>query len=160
MYVSGILFALLLSMLPVFELRAGIPLAVASGLYVFTPFLLCTVANILIIPFILLFLEYINHFFLRIKGYKIIFDKMILKKRAFIAKHIKPEFEYVGLLIFVAVPVPGTGAYSGALLAWLLGLHKKSFLKTVLILSAGVIIAGIIIAVAISGIMTLPSLLS
>lgn len=160
MNVAGVFLAILISMLPVFELRAGIPIAVTAGLGIIPAFLLCTLANILIIPVILLFLEYVNHFFLHVAWYRRLFDRLIVKKRKLINRHVKPEFEFVGLLFLVAIPFPGTGAYTGALIAWLLGLHKKSYVKTLLAIGTGVVVAGLFVAFAVSGIMTIPDLFS
>lgn len=138
---NQILQVILLSLLPISELRGGIPLAIA---YHFTPlaaFLICTLVNIIIIPIVFIFLETLNRLFLEIPAYDRFFHKTLERVRHKIHKKVE-KYGYLGLMIFVAIPIPGTGAYTGTLGAWALGMSKK---KAFAYISLGVIIAGIIV---------------
>lgn len=132
---------ILLSMLPISELRGGIPLAIAYGISPFTAFLVCTLANILIIPIVFLFLVTLNKLFLKIDLYSRFFHHFLERAQHKIHKQVE-KYGYIGLLIFVAIPLPMTGAYTGTLGAWALGMDKK---KSFAAIAAGVIVAGVIV---------------
>lgn len=144
---NPLLYAIVISFLPIAELRVGIPVAVASGTPLFWAFFWCTLANILVTPIAFLFLETLHKWLIRIKFYKKIFNKTVARVRK---KAQKPIDKYgaIGLAIFVAVPLPGTGAWAGSLAAWIFGLDRK---KSFLAISLGVIIAGILVALATAG---------
>ncbi len=150
---NPLLLGILLSILPVVELRGGIPFAIAQGINPIVAFIFCTLANIAIIPIIFLFLDYLHKHFLKIKPYRKIFNVFLKKIRK---RKTKVEKDYqiygiIALTFFVAIPLPVTGAWTGALIAWLLSLKRgRSFLAIAL----GVIIAGIIITLATTGIIT------
>jgi len=135
------LITIILSMLPISELRGAIPYAILSaGINPITAFLIAVFANILIIPIIFLFLDYIHGTFLKIKPYEKLFNFYITKK----VEKIKRKYETLELFVlflFVAIPAPGTGAYTGVLLAWFFGLRRK---KSFAVIALGVITAGII----------------
>lgn len=129
------------SVLPVSELRGGIPYAILNGINPLVAFFLCVFFNILIIPFVFLFLDYVNSFLLKIKPWRKFFDYFLTRK----VEKIKLKYEtlsYFVLFLFVAVPAPGTGAYTGVLLAWFFKLNRK---KSFLVIALGVISAGIIV---------------
>lgn len=138
---NSLLQIILLSMLPIAELRGGIPLAIAYNYNPINAFLICTLANILIIPIIFLFLETINKIFLKISWYNKVFYKYLEKARKKVHNSVE-KYGYIGLMIFVAIPLPITGAYTGAIGAWALGLEKK---RAFAFIALGVIIAGIIV---------------
>lgn len=145
------IIAILVSMFPFVELRAGIPIALASGLSATKAFLFCVLANILIILPVFLFLDYLHEKFLRIKIYKKVAEKFLknIRKKA---SHVERKMQNLGFLalaIFVAIPLPMTGAYTGTIIAWLLGLERK---RSFAAISLGVIIAGIIVTLASLGI--------
>ena len=134
-----LLIAMFISILPVFELRGGIPYAQAQHVPAGLAFLCCTAVNIVIIPFILLFLDYVNKHLLRIGIYKRLFDKLVARARR--KAHDKVEkYGYLGLCMFVAVPLPGTGAYTGSLVAWFFNMERK---RASLAIAAGVLLAGV-----------------
>ena len=134
---------ILLSIAPISELRGGIPLAIAYGVNPLLAFLACTLANIAIVPIFYIFLETINKLFLHIPAYSSFFHKFVDKARRKVHKGVE-KYGYIGLLIFVAVPLPVTGAYTATLGAWALGMSKrKSFAAIIL----GVIFAGIIVTI-------------
>ena len=135
-----IFWTIILSILPISELRGGIPYAILNGISPLTAFIISVVANILIIPVIFLFLDYINWFFLKNKTYEKAFNYYINRK----VQKVKTKYEHLELTVlflFVAIPLPGTGAYTGTLLSWFFGLDRK---KSFLIIALGVIVAGII----------------
>jgi len=151
---NQLLIALILSVLPVFELRGGLPLAINYSLKnnvpIFLVFSLVIFLNILVIFLIFLFLDYLHAHLIKFKFYNKIFNfyiKRIRKKAEKIEKKI-PESGYLALTLFVAIPLPVTGAWTGTFIAWLLGLERK---KSILAISLGVLIAGIFVLLATLG---------
>ena len=129
-------FAALISMVPVIELRGGLPFAILSGISPFVAFPLCIAANLLPIPFILWFITPIFNWLKKTKLFRPLVEK--LEKRA-IAKSDKIEKGYFwGLMLFVGIPLPGTGAWTGALIAAMLDIPKK---KSVPAIALGVCLA-------------------
>ena len=145
----ALLKAILLSIAPISELRGGIPLAIGLGINPWTAFFVCVIANILIIPIIFLFLDYLHKYFYKIKIYRICFDKVVGRARRKFQKHAGTKWEYPILFLFVAIPLPITGAYTGVLIAWLFGLKRR---KSILSISLAIITAGIIISLLSLGI--------
>ena len=147
--VPPVIYAVILSMLPFFELRGGIPLAVAAGVDVWQAFVLCTLANVAVIPLIYLFLDTLHNALMRIGLYKSIFNRVVHRTRKKIEKYVE-KYGYFGLFIYVSIPIPGSGAWAGVLGAWLLGMEKRRAMKYI---AAGVVVAGIILAVGMRGIL-------
>jgi len=137
------LVVFLISLMPVLECRLGMFTAIVLlQMNTFKGFIISFLGNILPIPFILLLINWIFEVFKKIPGLKnIVFwlEERTLKKRDKIDK-----YGIWGLLFFVAVPLPGTGGWTGALLASLLKLDKK---KSFAIISLGVFIAGLIMTI-------------
>ena len=137
------LVVFIISLCPVLECRLGMFTAIVLlGMNPFAGFIISFLGNILPIPFILLLINWIFKVFKKVPGInKIIFwlEEKTLKKRDKIDK-----YGIWGLLLFVAIPLPGTGGWTGALLASLLQLDKK---KSFGVISIGVFIAGLIISV-------------
>lgn len=147
------IIAIVVSMLPFVELRAGIPLALASGFSPTQAFLFCVLANIFVILPVFLFLDYLHEKFLRVKIYKRIAEKFlsrIRKKASRVEKRTK-AIGFLALACFVAIPLPITGAYTGTIIAWMLGLERK---KSFAAIALGVVIAGIIVTLASLGIIS------
>jgi len=136
--VEKIGWVLLASVSPISELRVGIPLGISLGLEPWFTFLIAVIANALIFfpVFFALRLFYEKVLF-RIP----LFDKYLdnLRKRG---KPIVDKHGFWGLALYVAVPLPLTGAYTGTILAWLLGMDWK---KASAAVGLGVIIAGIVV---------------
>ncbi len=130
----------LLSVLPISEVRGAIPLAFYNELGWFIIFLV--LLNILTIPLIFLFLDNINTLLLKIKPYKRFFEKTVERTRRKIHKKIE-KYGYLGLMLFVAIPLPFTGAYTGTLAAWFFKMNRK---KSFIAIALGVIIASIIVS--------------
>jgi uncharacterized membrane protein len=141
---SPYLQAFILSLIPIAELRGGIPLAVARGIPLWNAYLLCVFANILVIPFVFLFLNTLHHLFYRIRIYRGTFDRYVNRTLARAEIRVK-KYGYWGVMLFVAIPLPITGAYTGTLAAWLLKLDMR---KAFWYLALGVVISGIIVSIA------------
>lgn len=131
----------IISMMPVLELRGGLIAAALLKVSVLPAFGICFLGNILPIPFILLFIKKIFELMKKTKTFRGLIEK--LEKHS--AKNSEKVTKYGawGLLILVAIPLPGTGGWTGALVAALMELPiRKSFP----IIAAGVFIAGVIVA--------------
>ncbi len=133
----------ILTLLPISELRGGIPYGLSMSLNPLFIYIYCVFLNILVAPLVFLFLSTAHKFLYRWKYYKAFFDRVIEKTR----KKVKPKVDrygYLGLTIFVAIPLPITGAYTGSIGAWILGMDKR---KSFMAISLGVSIAGIVVSV-------------
>lgn len=144
--------AAIVSALPVAELRGGIPLALASGTRPLTAFLICVIVNILIIFPVFFFLDHLHFRFMKLKFYRKWFVKYVHKSRGKISKYVGTKWEFLALLFVVAIPLPGTGAYTGSLLAWLFDINRK---KAYLAIACGVVLAGVVVSLASLGIFSL-----
>ena len=146
MNLTTILFSTLLALLPISELRGAIPFAVLRGMDLVPAALICTAINALV-PFLaFLFLSTVHRFLYKYKWYKKIFDHFVAKARIKVHTSVE-KYGYLGLLIFVAIPLPMTGAWTGALGAWILGMDKK---KASLAIMGGVLTAGIIVTILVA----------
>ena len=133
-------FTMLVSMIPIIELRGGIPFGVALGLPYYLAFPFAVVGNILPAPFIIV---YIRKIFLMMRRYIPKLNGMVdkLEQKAHLKGQKVSKYKYLGLWLFVAIPLPGTGAWTGSLAAAFLDMHlRKAFPAVVL----GVITAGCI----------------
>lgn len=140
------------SMLPIIECRGSIPLGLALGLPWWQSFLFSVIGNLLPVPFILIFMRAILRYLTksRVKMFYR-FGNWLHEK---VEKHKGKieKYSYLGVLIFVAVPFPGTGAWTGTLIASVLQLDpKKSFLAAV----GGVLIASTVMTLIAYGVATL-----
>lgn len=133
------LIAFIVSLLPVLELRGGLIASKIMNIDFVRAFIICYIGNMLPIPFILLFIRKIFSWLKKIPSV----EKLIVKLEARSirkADNVK-KYRLWGLFIFVAIPLPGTGAWTGALIADLLDIRMKHSLPTI---AAGVLVAGII----------------
>ncbi|MBA7664179.1 hypothetical protein ES703_72234 [subsurface metagenome] len=137
-----ILISILLSLIPISELRGGLPYALISGIPLLPAYLICVIANALVGPLVFLFLSSLHKLLDRWQPYRLFFDRIIDRSRKKVHDKVE-KYGYAGLMLFVAIPLPVTGAYTDALGAWVLGMKKR---KSLLVLAAGVIIAGIIVS--------------
>jgi len=138
---SILFYAILLSILPIAELRGGIPYAIANDINPFVAYFVCVGANILAFPIVFFFLEFLHPQFMKIQLYQNLFDKFILKTRKKVESKIT-KYGFWGLMVFVMIPLPVTGAYTGSFAAWLFNIPKKKAFLSVLL---GVIISGLIV---------------
>lgn len=129
-----------ISMVPVIELRGAIPYGASMELPFYMSFLLSVLGNMLPVPFLVLFVRKIFNWLKTMKVFKKVVDKM--EARVLGKRDVLTKYERFGLAIFVAIPLPGTGAWTGAMLAGLLGMRLKDSLPAIFI---GVIIAALIV---------------
>lgn len=134
------LLTMLISMLPVVELRGGLPAGVAMGLPIPVAFAASLVGNMIPVPFIILFVrplfQWVRIHIPKLEGFISHLEARAEAKSADVLR-----YQTWGLLIFVAVPLPGTGAWTGALIAGLRDLRLRHALP---VIGAGVAAAGII----------------
>lgn len=136
------LIIFLISMLPVLELRGGMIAAKLLGVELLKAFVICYIGNILPIPFILLFIRRIFQFLKRFKKIGGLIEK--LEVRSMRKSEKVQRWRNWGLLVFVAIPLPGTGGWTGALIAALLDIRIRSSFP---IIALGVLIANLIMSV-------------
>ena len=137
------ILTLLVSMLPVVELRGGIPFGVAAGLPVWAAYLAAVIGNLLPVPFIVVYIQRIFMFMRQnMPRLNSVVDKMEQKAHLKSASVLK--YQYLGLAIFVAIPLPGTGAWTGALVAAFLDMRLKKAMPSI---AGGVLSAGLIISI-------------
>ena len=143
-----LLYALILTVLPISELRLGLPVAIfyaiENNIPIMFVFSLVVLLNILLIFFIFYFLDNLHQVFMKLKFYRKIFERYIARFQKKVDKFERKydSWGFLILVLFVGIPLPGTGAWSGCLVSWLLGLNRK---KSILAISVGVLIAGILI---------------
>jgi uncharacterized membrane protein len=143
--IREIALTLLATVLPISELRGGIPLGISLGLNPWFTFFIAIIANALI-------------FFPIFFALRLFYDKVLFRIPLFnkylgnLRRRGEPKVEkygFWGLFLFVAVPLPFTGAYTGTILAWLLGMDwRKAFPAVAL----GVVVAGIVVLLITLGI--------
>lgn len=146
-----ILIVFVVSMFPIVELRGALPIAVGFHIPLLPAYLICIIGNMIPVPFIFLFARKVLEWgqdkpviggpftWILQKGEK--GGEQLLSKAG--------RSAYIGLLIFIGIPLPGTGAWTGVLAASILDLDFK---KSVLAALGGVLLAGVIMAVASTGV--------
>ena len=145
-----ILIGLFITLLPVFELRGGLPIVieyvVRNELSIWPYFVLVLALNILVIFFAFFFLDFVHDFLMKVKWYRFGAERVLkrFQKKVGKVENRMNEFGYIALMFFVAVPLPGTGAWTGVLAAWVLRLDRR---KSFFAIAAGVIIAGLLILI-------------
>ena len=149
MPMKDILLTFLVAMVPVVELRGAIPFGVVRGLNLWTAIIASVLGNLVPVPFIILF---IRRIFAWMRAHMPKLDGFVAKIES--KAHLKGEtvqkYGPLGLLIFVAIPLPGTGAWTGALVAALLDMRMRKAVPSILL---GVLIAaGIMTALTFGGI--------
>ena len=141
-YFGKIVMTFLISMVPVIELRGAIPIGVGAGLSPLVAIGVSIVGNLVPVPFIIIFIKKIFAW-LRKVSQKL--DGLVtgLEKRAEKKSETVQKYAFWGLFILVAIPLPGTGAWTGALVAAMLEMPlKKAFPAIVLgVLGAGAIVS-------------------
>lgn len=131
----------LMAMVPVVELRGAIPYGVIAGLSVQQAFVLAVIGNLLPIPFLVVFTRKVFEW-LRTKSDGL--DRMVcrLEAKANKNKELVEKSEFFGLMLLVAIPLPGTGAWTGALVAAMLDMRLKRAMPAIIL---GVLVAGVIV---------------
>ena len=135
------LIVFIISLLPILELRGGLLAASLLGVKPLNAYIISIIGNLIPVPFILLFISKILDWMENSKVKWMNKLSSSIRKKADKNKGKIEKYGYLGLILFVGIPIPGTGAWTGCLVASLLNLdRKKSFLCTI----AGIIIASII----------------
>ncbi|HAK46877.1 MAG TPA: ligand-binding protein SH3 [Spirochaeta sp.] len=142
MNIRTLLVTAAFTLLPISELRGAIPYAVINGIHPLFAYFFCVILNALLGPLVYLFLDSLNKLFYRINWYRSLFDKLVTRARHKVSSKVD-KYGYLGIMLFVGIPLPITGAYTGTLGAWILGLNRK---KTCLAVAGGAVISGIIVS--------------
>lgn len=131
----------LMAMVPVVELRGAIPYGVIAGLSVPEAFILAVLGNLAPIPFLVVFTRKVFEW-LRTKSEGL--DRIVrkLEAKADKNKELVEKYEFFGLMLLVAIPLPGTGAWTGALVAAMMNMRLKRAMPAI---TVGVIVSGIIV---------------
>lgn len=148
-YMGKLLLTAGMSMLPVIELRGAIPFGISLGLSMPSAFFASIIGNMIPVPFIILLIRRIFILLHTNPRLSSVIDR--LESKAHIQGKLVNKYRLWGLCLLVAVPLPGTGAWTGALVADVLGLRLKEALPPILL---GVILSGIMVSLATGGIVT------
>lgn len=122
--IEDLIIAMLWSLSPFGEAKVGIPYGLLSGHNIYVVFAVCFLANAMVFPLMIFFLEKVNRYFIRWPFYK--------KSAVYIARRAKSgsgrniqKFGFLGLVLFVMIPLPGTGVYAGSIASYLFKMEKK-----------------------------------
>ncbi len=146
-FVSPEAVIFIISMIPILELRGGLLAASLLKVGMAKAIPICIIGNIVPIPFILLFLKQIFGMLKKVKLFRPLVEK--LENRAMKKSGTIRKYEFLGLLLFVGIPLPGTGAWTGSLIATLLEIDIK---KASLAIFLGILMATVIMTVVSYGI--------
>ena len=135
-----LILTFLLSMVPVFELRGALPFGVGLGLDPWVALVVSILGNMVPVPFIILFIRRILEWMKRFEKFRRIAEK--LEEKAKTHEDKIEKYEALGLFFLVAIPLPGTGAWTGSLVAAIFDLRMKT---AVPVIFAGVVTAGIVV---------------
>ena len=147
----GEVLVLLIAALPVVELRAAIPFAQGVlGMDPLTALFWSLLGNMLAVLILLKFLGPVSHFLSkRIVLCRYIFEWVFIRTRR--RSKLVEKYGHLGLIIFVAVPLPMTGGWTGSIIAFLLGV---SFNKAMPAITVGLVLAGVVVTLAVTGVLT------
>ncbi|MBE6963501.1 MAG: small multidrug export protein [Ruminococcaceae bacterium] len=137
-------------MVPVIELRGALPMGVAAGLSVPAATMISIIGNTIPVPFILLLLRRVFAWLRSFPKLGGLIDR--LERRAHLKGQTVKKYRTLGLFILVAIPLPGTGAWTGALVAGVLDMRIKTALPAIF---GGVCVAGLIVALVTAGVIHL-----
>ena len=149
-YFGKLFCTFFLSMVPVIELRGGIPLGLSLGLSPVESFLCAVLGNMLPVPFLILLTRRVFHWLKRLPRLAPLIEK--LEQRGHEKGDLVRKYRTPGLILLVAIPLPGTGAWTGALVATILDIRMKTALPAILL---GVLIAGGLVLAASLGVIAL-----
>ena len=148
-----IIILFLITLIPFIELRGSIPYGIGVlDLNWFIVFLIAVISNAILGILVYILLDkFIHNFLLKNRWLSNMYNKIIEKNQKKIKKYVD-RYGEIGVAIFIAVPLPGTGSYSAALGSYLIGLSYKKFIIANFI---GVLIAGVIVTLITLGIINL-----
>lgn len=163
MDIHNLFYLVLLTLVPVFELRWSIPVGLWSrpielpfvgtvnglGLAVVEVLAVVIVTNILLGIVLYLLLDRLVRFFTRAQFIKEIYDRIVARTRRRASKYVE-KYGTIGLALFIAIPLPGSGVWTGALAAYLFGVKFRNFVVASI---AGVLIAATIVTAIVFGLL-------
>lgn len=121
---KDLIIAILWSLSPFGEAKVGIPYGMYQGLNEYMVFIVCFLANVLVFPIMMLFLEYVNRYLTKWRFYK--------KSAVYVGQRAKKgsgekvrKYGFLGIVLFVMIPLPGTGVYAGSIAAYLFKMKKQ-----------------------------------
>lgn len=139
--ILSVIIAMLWSISPFGEAKVGIPYAIFNGVNIYVAFLFCFLANVLIFPLMIFFLDSVNRYFFKWRFYK--------KSAIFVARRAKngagkgiEKFGFWGLLLFVSIPLPGTGVYAGTIASYIFRIERK---RAFVANTAGIFLSSVIV---------------
>ena len=137
-----LIITFLVSMVPIIELRGGVPIATGMGVEWYIALPVAIIGNIIPAPFIIIFIKKIFAWMSKRKG---ILARIVVKmeQKAYSKKDTIEKYGPWGLWLFVAIPLPGTGAWTGALIAAMMGISLKKAFPAI---AVGVVTAGIVMS--------------
>lgn len=142
--VVDLIIAMLWSISPFGEAKVGIPYAILNGVNIYIAFICCFIANVAVFPLMIFFLDSINRYFFKWRFYKKSSVYVARKAKTGAQKGIE-KYGFWGLMIFVLVPLPGTGVYAGTIASYIFKIDKK---KAFLANTIGIFISCVIIWVS------------
>ena len=147
-YFEPELALLVVSMVPFIELRGGVVLGAALGIHWLECLIICIIGNVIPVPFVILFGRWILDYL----GHTKMFGGLVHRYKAKVLSKADVIHKYGpwGLMLFVGIPIPGTGAWSGSVLALLLDLRLKEAVPAILL---GIVIAGLIMTIGSQGLL-------
>lgn len=140
--ISKELIVFVISMVPILELRGGLLAASVLQIPIVKAITLCVIGNIIPVPFILLLITPIFNWLKQTKTFRPFVEK--LENRAMGRSEQIEKYEFWGLVLFVGIPLPGTGAWTGSLIASLLGVKFKKAFPAIIV---GIILATVIMSI-------------
>ena len=148
MILKDVLWTMIMSAVPVIELRGGIPYGLALGLEWWEAYPAAVIGNMLPVPLIILGVRWVFSWMRKISPW---FERLVSKLEEKAAKNsaLVEKYEMLGLCILVAIPLPGTGAWTGALVAAMLEMRMKHAVPVIFL---GVLIAGAVVTLASMGV--------
>lgn len=130
--IKDLFIAILWSVSPLGEAKVGIPYALLNDVDIFITFVFCFLANILVFPIMTFFLNVINRYFFKWYYYKKAAIFVARRAKMGAGKNVK-KYGFWGLIIFVMIPIPGTGVYAGTIAGYIFGMERKqTFLANVI----------------------------
>ena len=146
----AILILILITLIPTLELRASIPYGILrADMHWWAVVMVCVATNIVLGPLVYLFLDKAVGLLLRFQWLSGIYGRTVTRTQRRIQKYVD-RYGEMGVALFIGIPLPGTGSYSGALAAYLLGVGYRKFIIANVM---GVLMAGAIVtAVVLSGV--------
>ena len=140
--ISEELIVFIISMMPILELRGGLIAAALFKIPVVKAVIICVIGNLIPIPFILAFITPIFNWLKKTRWIKPKLEK--LEEKSMGKSETIQKYEFIGLLLFVGIPLPGTGAWTGALIASLLNIKIKKAFPAII---CGVLLATVIMCI-------------